>query len=332
MTTTSDEFISETNNELDRMLESVGQQLNKDNIALLTSVIDITYKVTSILSLDRLVPASIETISRNLTYSHVATLFMARGNRLVLGATSGESVNCANYSPGTYSIEIGRKEITGWVAATGQSVLMPDVRLDPRTKPINAPAQVAVMAVPVRANQKVLGAIVVYAAEDLRESDLRALEILSGLIGVSIENASLYGKLLGYASELEEEVRQRPAELDDTTGYLLKMKSALENEEPRRILRDRHGLPAELVSNQYSSLIPRKSVADESLPNTARLTAREIKVLELIAQGLTDKAIARKFVISPHTVNAHLRSIYRKLQTHSRTGAVDLARRRRIIY
>jgi DNA-binding NarL/FixJ family response regulator len=51
------------------------------------------------------------------------------------------------------------------------------------------------------------------------------------------------------------------------------------------------------------------------------LTAREVDVLRLVAAGLTDAEIAERLFISVRTVNAHLRSIYRKLGVPSRAAA-----------
>jgi DNA-binding CsgD family transcriptional regulator len=55
------------------------------------------------------------------------------------------------------------------------------------------------------------------------------------------------------------------------------------------------------------------------------LTEREVEVLRLVAQGLTDAQVAEALVISPRTVNAHLRSIYSKLNITSRTAATQFA-------
>jgi DNA-binding CsgD family transcriptional regulator len=51
------------------------------------------------------------------------------------------------------------------------------------------------------------------------------------------------------------------------------------------------------------------------------LTQREVEVLRLVAQGLTDMQVAEALVISPRTVNAHLRSVYSKLGMTSRHAA-----------
>ncbi|HSH82039.1 MAG TPA: LuxR C-terminal-related transcriptional regulator [Herpetosiphonaceae bacterium] len=51
------------------------------------------------------------------------------------------------------------------------------------------------------------------------------------------------------------------------------------------------------------------------------LSAREVEVLRLLADGLTYAQIAEQLVISPHTVNTHLKTIYSKLGVTSRSAA-----------
>jgi DNA-binding CsgD family transcriptional regulator len=55
------------------------------------------------------------------------------------------------------------------------------------------------------------------------------------------------------------------------------------------------------------------------------LTAREMEVLRLVAQGLSDAQIADQLIISPRTVNWHLTSIYSKLGVSSRGAATRYA-------
>jgi DNA-binding NarL/FixJ family response regulator len=55
------------------------------------------------------------------------------------------------------------------------------------------------------------------------------------------------------------------------------------------------------------------------------LTARELDVLRLVAEGLTDQEVAARLFLSPRTVGAHLSSIYSRLNVSSRTAAARIA-------
>ena len=61
------------------------------------------------------------------------------------------------------------------------------------------------------------------------------------------------------------------------------------------------------------------------------LTPREVEVLELLAEGLANKAIAERLTISDQTVKFHVASIYGKLGAANRTDAVRRAVRRGLI-
>jgi DNA-binding NarL/FixJ family response regulator len=55
------------------------------------------------------------------------------------------------------------------------------------------------------------------------------------------------------------------------------------------------------------------------------LTPREVEVLGLLAQGLSDRQIAEQLVIARRTVNWYLTSIYSKLGVSSRAAATRYA-------
>jgi DNA-binding CsgD family transcriptional regulator len=61
----------------------------------------------------------------------------------------------------------------------------------------------------------------------------------------------------------------------------------------------------------------------------ALLTPRELEVLATLAEGMTNKAIARRLNISLHTVKFHVESLFRKLGARTRTEAVAKASERR---
>jgi DNA-binding CsgD family transcriptional regulator len=67
----------------------------------------------------------------------------------------------------------------------------------------------------------------------------------------------------------------------------------------------------------------RVSEPDAAVPGevVTVLTPRELDVLKLVAQGLSNPDIARRLVLSEHTVHRHLANILRKLNLSSRAGA-----------
>jgi DNA-binding NarL/FixJ family response regulator len=60
------------------------------------------------------------------------------------------------------------------------------------------------------------------------------------------------------------------------------------------------------------------------------LSAREIEVLRLLAAGRDNAAIANELIVSPNTVKAHVKSIYRKLAVNNRAEAAAAARELRL--
>jgi DNA-binding CsgD family transcriptional regulator len=61
------------------------------------------------------------------------------------------------------------------------------------------------------------------------------------------------------------------------------------------------------------------------------LTAREREILELIAEGLTNGAIAKRLFISVNTVRNHVQNVLAKLDAHSKLEALSIAIRNGLI-
>ena len=76
---------------------------------------------------------------------------------------------------------------------------------------------------------------------------------------------------------------------------------------------------------QDTAIFPRSESRSTSSVKAAGLTARELEVLCLLAQGLTSAQIAEQLVLSLLTVNTHVRSIYSKLGVTSRSAATRWA-------
>src|SRR6266571_4595639 len=77
--------------------------------------------------------------------------------------------------------------------------------------------------------------------------------------------------------------------------------------------------------SSYSSSPVPSPAAPPPATYPAGLSAREVEVLRLLAKGLTNAQIAEQLIISPLTVNAHVRSIYSKLGVTSRAAATRYA-------
>ena len=115
----------------------------------------------------------------------------------------------------------------------------------------------------------------------------------------------------------------------------------------RAQLRARAGPPLEIVGEFGSMSAARGSAMDaeallvaagddddpdqDETPIVEPLTAREIQVLERLAEGLPNKAIAARLGISDQTVKFHVASIAGKLGAHNRTDAVRRAVRRGLV-
>jgi len=70
---------------------------------------------------------------------------------------------------------------------------------------------------------------------------------------------------------------------------------------------------------------------EDSHKEEINLTAREIDVLEQLAQGLSYTVIAENLFLSPSTVRKHIENIYTKLQVHSKLEAVQKAKKNNLI-
>jgi DNA-binding NarL/FixJ family response regulator len=109
-------------------------------------------------------------------------------------------------------------------------------------------------------------------------------------------------------------------------GYLLK---GSEGEETLRAIRAVSSGEAIFSPNiaerlmQHFAKEPQATSAALPFPD---LTPRELEVLNLIAQGLTNNAIAEKLVISPKTVRNQVSTIFSKLEVSNRAEAIVRAR------
>lgn len=84
-------------------------------------------------------------------------------------------------------------------------------------------------------------------------------------------------------------------------------------------------ISAEVASKLFGRLRTAKPELAPGAPSISTLSAREIEVLRLIANGKPNEDIATQLVISPFTVRNHISNLLRKLQLENRTQAAAYA-------
>ncbi len=136
-------------------------------------------------------------------------------------------------------------------------------------------------------------------------------------------------RLLGAAEALSERIGAPPFVEDITT-----LRSQMDASAFQAAWAEGRAMPPEQAIEYALTLPPistepstvaRSAIVLPSPTYPAGLTAREVEVLRLLAQGLTYAQIAEKLIITRRTVNAHLTTIYGKLGVTSRAAATRFA-------
>jgi DNA-binding NarL/FixJ family response regulator len=116
-------------------------------------------------------------------------------------------------------------------------------------------------------------------------------------------------------------------------GYLLKEISIEEVAASiRAVVTGQSLISPSMASKLLSEFTALAKRADErqAMPSP-RLTERELEVLKLVAQGMSNREIAAELFISENTVKNHVRNILEKLHLHSRMEAVVYAVREKLL-
>lgn len=184
-------------------------------------ITEVGKRVASILSLDQLLVETARTIRESFGYYHVH-IGMVEGERVVFKTREAAHPEdevfhcCEDVTP-----IVGREGISGWVAGTGESLIVPDVMKDVRFIPSKNDQTRSETAIPIKIKGQVIGVIDVESdrVDGFDESDLVVLQSLADQVAVAIENARLYEQAHHFAA-LEE--RQKLArELHDSVSQAL---------------------------------------------------------------------------------------------------------------
>ena len=90
-------------------------------------------------------------------------------------------------------------------------------------------------------------------------------------------------------------------------------------------------IAAGLLALHPDAVRAERAPASVATDDVTPLTAREVEILEMMADGMTNRAIARRLGITAHTVKFHVASIFVKVGARSRAQAVTVGVRRGLI-
>jgi DNA-binding CsgD family transcriptional regulator/tetratricopeptide (TPR) repeat protein len=160
------------------------------------------------------------------------------------------------------------------------------------------------------------------------KSDHLSGDITSSMLGLATValaegRPELSAKILGATDDSKASLEFWKTDRNDYEWTCTNTKALLGEKQYDKLFAEGKAMSQEQAAELVLRHQPKERSAKVTLPSS--LTRREIEILRLVAQGLSDAQVAERLVLSPRTVNAHLTSIYNKLGVNSRVAATRYA-------
>ena len=156
---------------------------------------------------------------------------------------------------------------------------------------------------------------------DLRMPDMNGLEVLRKIKEKEIKIPVVMLTTSNEEQDLVEALR------NGAQGYLLKDMEPDELVSALRDIEKGKNVVAQGLTDVLARMVQGEPIAKKNNKNNpfSELTPREMEILCLLADGQSNKVIARNLGISDGTVKLHVKAILRKLEVHSRVEAAVIA-------
>lgn len=189
------------------LLTSIGQQIGVaiENAYLFNAeqrqaeqfrvISEVGRRMTSILPVDELLVQIARLIRQAFNYDHVH-IGLIEGDQVVYKVGAGYLWDDPRFQFEPARLKVGAEGVTGWVAATGEPLLVPDVNEEPRYVWMQGSETRSELTVPLKAKGEVIGVLDVQSnqLDAFDESDLLVLQSLANQAAVAIENARLFAE------------------------------------------------------------------------------------------------------------------------------------------
>ena len=181
---------------------------------------EVGQRITSILALDELLSQTVRLMQEAFGYYHIHIGLIEDGY-VIFKASAGvrwsePACDCCNVR-----LKVGEEGLSGWVAANGEPVLVPDIRQDARYIPLALEQTGSNVVLPLKVKGQVIGVLDVESERinDFDADDLIVLQLLANQIATAIENARLYEQAQQLAALQERQKLAR--ELHDSVSQAL---------------------------------------------------------------------------------------------------------------
>lgn len=171
---------------------------------------EISQQITSILDINELLVQVVRLIQRSFNYYHVG-IGLIEGDEVVYRVGAGVLWDDPGFQFKPSRLKVRSEGLTGWVADTGESALVPDVTRDPHYVWMQGSLTRSELLVPIKVKGKTVGVLDVQSEheDDFEQTDLELMQAIASQTGIAIENARLFAE----TQHLLEETKQRASEL-----------------------------------------------------------------------------------------------------------------------
>ncbi|MGB8644987.1 MAG: GAF domain-containing sensor histidine kinase [Anaerolineae bacterium] len=156
-------------------------------------IAEIGRNIASLLDTNQIMEQVTQLLSRVFHYYHVG-IGLIEGDEVVYRIGAGVLWDDPHFGFKPQRLRIGMVGLSGWVAAHGQSLLVPDVSQEPRYVEMQGGATRSELVVPIIVKEQVIGVLDVQSDQlnTFDSTDLAVVQSIANQTGIAIENARLY--------------------------------------------------------------------------------------------------------------------------------------------
>jgi signal transduction histidine kinase len=183
-------------------------------------IAEVSHRFTSTLEFNEVMQQVARLIQQTFGYYHVG-IGLIEADEVVYRVGAGILWDNPQFQFKPAHLKVGKEGLSGWVAATGESLLVADVSLEPRYVWLQGSQTRSELTVPISVKGKIIGVLDIQSdqLENFDHTDLELMHSLANQAGVAIENARLYEQAKQVA--VLEERNRLARELHDSVTQTL---------------------------------------------------------------------------------------------------------------